>query len=121
MTPAEVLQRWEACKKLTDSNTKRFTTHLRHPIHTPRGGGGGEEGGCGGGEVDNVLYNSRNSANISRVKPAVYMGQVPGAGATLEGDSLHSSLDSVFSTLGTPLTAEERGKRLKGLKRVWRH
>jgi cysteine-rich repeat protein len=122
MTPAEVLQRWEACKKLTDSNTKRFTTHLRHPIHTPRGGGGGERGGCGGGEVDNVLYNSRNSANNSRVKPAVYMGQVPGAlGATMEGDSLHSSLDSVSSTLGTPLTAEERGKRLKGLKRVWRH
>jgi hypothetical protein len=111
MTPAEVLQRWEACKKLTDSNTKRFTTHLRHPIHTPRGEG----------EVDDVLYNSRIGANNSRVKPAVYMGQVPGAGATLEGDSLHSSLDSVFSTLGTPLTAEERGKRLKGLKRVWRH
>jgi cysteine-rich repeat protein len=120
-TPGEVLQRWEACKKLTDSNTKRFTTHLRHPIHTPRGGGGGEEGGGGGGEVDNMLYNRRKSANNRRIKPAVYMGQVPGTGSALEGVSLYSSLDSVSSTLGTPLTAEERAKRLKGLKRVWRH
>ena len=117
MTPAEVWQRWEACKKMADSNTKRFTTHLRHPIHIPHEGGRekGEEGG--GSEVDNVLYNSRNSANSSRVMAAVYMEQVPVARATVEGDTLYTSLDSVSSTIGTPLTAEERGKRLKGLVR----
>ena len=60
---AQLLESWDDGKMLTDSNAKRSTAPSRLHTNVSRGGGGS------GAVAANMLQNSRNTANISGVKP----------------------------------------------------